>query len=231
MTNEERKLFRVAPLWVGDQDEPTPYRALLRKIAGSLREASAALTDTVASAETLEEIRAKAAELCDLLASAPQGRERTAFGQRPANDLERAYLDVSPVLGLANPVAPPVRLAVDGESIAETATFGMAYEGPPGHVHGGFIAAAFDDVLGATQSATGRPGMTATLEVRYRKPVPLGKLCEFRGTVASVEGRKIVAKATLHVAGELCAEATGTFIWVDFREMHLRDKAGRDQDR
>ena len=33
-----------------------------------------------------------------------------------------------------------------------TPRFGAAYEGPPGSVHGGIIAAAFDEVLGMTQS-------------------------------------------------------------------------------
>ena len=51
--------------------------------------------------------------------------------------------------------------------------FGSAYEGPPGHVHGGFVAAAFDEVLGYVQSLGGRPGMTGTLTVRYRSPTPL----------------------------------------------------------
>ena len=51
-----------------------------------------------------------------------------------------------------------------------TATFGAAYEGPPGCVHGGFVAAAFDEVLGSTQSLSGEPGMTGRLTVNYRSP-------------------------------------------------------------
>ena len=35
------------------------------------------------------------------------------------------------------------------------------------------VAAAFDEVLGFVQSLSGRPGMTGTLTVRYRKPTPL----------------------------------------------------------
>ena len=38
-------------------------------------------------------------------------------------------------------------------------TFGSAYEGPPGCVHGGFVAAAFDEVLGFVQSLGGQPGL------------------------------------------------------------------------
>ena len=57
--------------------------------------------------------------------------------------------------------------------IKGTVTFGSAYEGPPGHVHGGYVAAAFDELLGMTQSLGGMPGMTGTLTVRYRRPTPL----------------------------------------------------------
>jgi hypothetical protein len=42
-------------------------------------------------------------------------------------------------------------------------TFGSAYEGPPGCVHGGYVAAAFDEMLGFVQSLGGNPGMTARL--------------------------------------------------------------------
>ena len=66
---------------------------------------------------------------------------------------------------------------------------GRPYEGPPGHVHGGFVAAAFDEVLGFVQSTTGQPGMTGTLTIRYRKPTPLDTDLRFEATVQRVEGR------------------------------------------
>jgi len=51
--------------------------------------------------------------------------------------------------------------------------FSSAFEGGPGWVHGGYIAAAFDELLGLVQSLTGKAGMTGTLKVRYRNPCPL----------------------------------------------------------
>ncbi len=61
---------------------------------------------------------------------------------------------------------------VDAHGVIGHANFGVAYEGPPGYVHGGIIAAAFDEVLGMAQSLTGNPGMTGTLSIRYRRPDP-----------------------------------------------------------
>ena len=85
-----------------------------------------------------------------------------------------AFFDQSPIIGLANPLAPPLSIARSGDRTARaTATFGSAYEGPPGHVHGGWVAAAFDEVLGYVQSLGGNPGMTGRLITHYRRPTPL----------------------------------------------------------
>ena len=87
--------------------------------------------------------------------------------------------------------AAPLHLKVRGDKVHGTAVFGAAYEGPPGCVHGGFIAASFDEVLGMTQSMTGHPGMTGTLTIRYRRPTPLHAEIRFEAELDRVEGRKI----------------------------------------
>jgi acyl-coenzyme A thioesterase PaaI-like protein len=128
-----------------------------------------------------------------------------------------SFLDRSPVIGAANPLAVPMRVTaiVDGDGVPHVtgeATFGAAYEGPPGCVHGGVIAAYFDEVLGVAQSMTGNPGMTVNLSVDYVSPTPLGRELTFRGTVTGVEGRKIRTSGTLHHGEVLCARATGLFV-------------------
>ena len=126
-----------------------------------------------------------------------------------------AFFDQSPMIGLANPLAPPVTIGRTGEETASaTVTFGSAYEGPPGSVHGGFVAAAFDEVLGYVQSLSGAPGMTGTLTVRYRKPTPLHQELLFEAELARVEGRKIFTQATVQADGVVTAEAEGIFISV-----------------
>jgi acyl-coenzyme A thioesterase PaaI-like protein len=98
--------------------------------------------------------------------------------------------------------------------------FGTAYEGPPGFVHGGFVAAAFDDVLGLAQSLSNRAGMTGTLTVRYRRPTPLHTDLVFEGRLVSVDGRKILTEGVSRGPdGEVTAEAEGLFVTVDFERM------------
>ena len=118
---------------------------------------------------------------------------------------------------VASEVASEVASDVAGEVVASEVvvgevTYGAAYEGPPSCVHGGFIAAGFDEVLGFAQALTGRPGMTARLEVQYRSPTPLHQPLRYEGRIDRVEGRKIFAVGTLHHGDTLCAEAQALFV-------------------
>lgn len=123
------------------------------------------------------------------------------------------HFDYSPLIGRSNPLAPPVVMHADADgTVHGRVTFGSAYEGPPGCVHGGMVAAAFDEVLGYAQIFSGRPGMTGKLEVFYRAPTPLHRELRFTARVERREGRKVFVQSQLHAGDQLCAEATGLFI-------------------
>ena len=66
------------------------------------------------------------------------------------------------------------------------------------------------------------PGVTATLEVRYRNVTPLDEPLRFESWVESDRGRRLTARATCHAAGKLTAEAHGLFVRVDFKEIEQR---------
>jgi acyl-coenzyme A thioesterase PaaI-like protein len=124
-----------------------------------------------------------------------------------------AFFDQSPMIGLANPLAPPITISQTGAKTAKgTVTFGSAYEGPPSSVHGGFVAAAFDEVLGFVQSLGGSPGFTGRLIVHYRSPTPLHTELRIDVQLDRVEGRKTFATGQLYAGDTLCAEAEGLFI-------------------
>jgi acyl-coenzyme A thioesterase PaaI-like protein len=113
------------------------------------------------------------------------------------------------------------------------AVFGSAYEGPPGCVHGGYVAAAFDELLGFANSLSGTPGMTGTLTVRYRRPTPLHTELRFEGRFEKAEGRKIYTTGQLYAGEMLCAESDGLFIAVPterFRALFEARKV-RDEER
>jgi len=142
------------------------------------------------------------------------------------------FMDRSPFMGLMNPLAPPMSARLDpddGEwgSVHCTVTFTEPFEGPPGHVHGGFLAGVFDEILGQAQSLSGRPGMTGKLSISYRAPTPLFAELHLRGWIERIEGRKIFTHATLHNGATLCCEADGLFISMPEDLRHLLQK-GRD---
>lgn len=128
-----------------------------------------------------------------------------------------SFLDRSPLIGAINPLAVPMQVHSELDDSGEMnaigrVSFGAAYEGPPGCVHGGFIAAAFDEILGVAQSLSGNPGMTVNLSIDYRSPTPLEQPLVFRGRIKNIDGRKIWTTGTLHHGEILCAEASGLFI-------------------
>jgi len=87
------------------------------------------------------------------------------------------------------------------------------HQGFPGHAHGGVIAAALDEAMGWAAYHAGLPATTARLEVRYRRPLPLGERAVVRAWVAEARGRRVLAKAVLEDAtGTVLAEARGLFL-------------------
>lgn len=217
------------PDWAERLTEPRdvaldPRRAELRRLADATR----SIIDGLVTTGAPEDVLARAADHIERavaeLAGHHQGRSYEGFAESAlaggsAREGGRPYFDHSPIIGGANPLAPPIDITVADGVVHGRGTFGAAYEGPPGSVHGGSIAASFDEVLGMVQSMSGAPGMTGTLEVRYRRPTPLHVEVRFEATLDRQEGRKLFTSGRLYVGDDLTAEATGLFITVDFEKI------------
>lgn len=217
MTQPEHPLFGSRGHgWIPRDLPPASKGAALRRLAAALRETIDLLMVTEAPEEEIIRAAEGAEAFAARLAAFPRGRALWGFAETSNAGDSRAFFDSSPLIGLANPIAPPLRLEAVGSEVHGTATFGNAYEGPPGHVHGGIIAAAFDETLGMVQSLGGQPGMTGTLTIRYRRPTPLHIEVNFQARIERIEGRKTFASGTLTARGELCAEAEAVFVAVDF---------------
>jgi len=207
--------------WSNAAGDVSPRRAELHRLA----DAGRLVIDRMATTDAPHAAIERAAELLEAAARELDGpgRRRTYQGfaeSANAGGAPHAHFDHSPVMGMANPIAPPTRMESGGRrSIVMYMRFGAAYEGPPGSVHGGVVAAAFDEILGMTQSLSGQPGMTGTLTIRYRRPTPLYRDLRFEGRLERVEGRKILTTGTCHDGETLTAEADGLFISVDFDKL------------
>ncbi|WP_373142372.1 PaaI family thioesterase [Mycobacterium marinum] len=117
------------------------------------------------------------------------------------------------VVGVRNPVAPPLSIHHEPDGLVWSEfTLGAAYEGPPGHVHGGVCSMILDHVLAATAHLPRRPAYTGTLTLRYRRGTVLGRPLRAEGRVERIEGVKTFSVG--HIADEsgITVEAEGIFI-------------------
>ena len=106
---------------------------------------------------------------------------------------------------------------VAGEGLTMTGHFVVLeeHQGAPGLVHGGILAAAFDEVLGASNWLLLTPAVTGRLEVDFRKPVPVGREVTIEARIDKVDGRKVMTSGVGRFDdGTVVAEAAGLFIQV-----------------
>jgi acyl-coenzyme A thioesterase PaaI-like protein len=96
------------------------------------------------------------------------------------------------------------------------AWFGPGAQGPPGHAHGGSIAAVLDEAMGAAAWWSGHLGVAVRLDTRYLRMIPLGTDARLEASVERAEGRKVWARAALtDEGGEVFAKAEGMFVELD----------------
>lgn len=144
--DEHRPDFRTFSMtWIPEDRPPEGQWAALLRLAAAIRETIHLMADTDAPESELLAAAEAAEAFARRLGAAPRGRQLWGFAESSNAGNPRAMFDNSPLIGLANPIAPPLTLTVDDDRVVRgTAVFGTAYEGPPGHLHGGIVAAAFD---------------------------------------------------------------------------------------
>jgi acyl-coenzyme A thioesterase PaaI-like protein len=92
------------------------------------------------------------------------------------------------------------------------------FQGYPGVLHGGIVAALIDEISGRAQMGSDpmdpRFMFTAKLEVRYRKNVPIGKPLKIVGKAGRVRAKSAEAWAGIYDAetDELLAEGNTLLI-------------------
>lgn len=216
--NDAERRRRITSHWDASARQVTGGKwAERRRLAAAMREVIRLLVRSDAPERELRIAADRLEEYAAHLRTHPRNPRYEGFAEAsPAGDVA-AFFDQSPIIGQSNPLAPPVSLKAteDGMRVVGEVHFTSPYEGAPGCVHGGWVAAAFDEALGFAQSLSASPGMTGTLVVRYRNPTPLGSDLRIEAWVERVEGRKVFAAGTLHAGETLAAEAEGIFVSID----------------
>ncbi|WP_116364347.1 PaaI family thioesterase [Parahaliea mediterranea] len=187
--------------------------AAKRELTRVLRQLNELAVTTNASVEDIEARTAELQGLADTLAARPQCRGTLAFVETGGHgSYGEINHELNAVGGHSNPLAPELNIWLEGKVAHGVARCHYAYEGPPGFVHGGYVAAIFDQFLGMAQIAGGRPGMTGSLTVRYLRPTPLATELTLRAQMAETSGRKTIMRGEMLANGEVTATAEGLFI-------------------
>ncbi|HWZ46519.1 MAG TPA: PaaI family thioesterase [Candidatus Saccharimonadales bacterium] len=94
------------------------------------------------------------------------------------------------------------------------------YQGPPRHAHGGIIATILDEAMGKVNKLRNVIGLTRNMEIKYLKPVPLGKPLTVTAREQHISGREHTNAADItNEQGQILAQGTATFVQVDPERM------------
>ena len=177
--------------------------------AGALRRLAGLLLSLEHPHPAVDAMLAQCGEWENELAGAASSDATPRIGDDGA-DTQRVYLSHACDIGAFNPCFPEYEFdRIDTDTAAGHVTFPVVYEGPPGLVHGGFLAVFFDCVIQHQNCATELSGKTRSLNVKFRRPTPI--LTELRFDIARAQAdRGVTSTARLLLDDEvLCiGEAT-----------------------
>ncbi|CAM3126164.1 PaaI family thioesterase [Mycobacterium colombiense] len=119
----------------------------------------------------------------------------------------RKTIPYSPFLGDLNPASARANVWADGDAVRGVVTTSAIHAGPIGTVHGGVVAALFDELTSLAIMAAGRVGYTQSLTVNYRRPTPLGAELQLWAQTAGQTGRVFLTSAEISHGGQVTASA------------------------
>jgi len=196
----------ITPAFSAEWEARRRVAAAIRRLTDVLVTSTPAIPELHAIADTLE-------RTADGFAAQPRIYGRARFAADGSHgSMGQVSHELNPVAGISNPLAAPLKVWIADGVAHGRATMGWSYEGPPGSVHGGFVAALFDQFMGVAQAIGGQPGMTGTLTTRYHRRTPLNTELCLRGWVDRTEGRKTFVRAEIRADDTLTASCDGVFV-------------------
>ena len=211
----------TAPIWLAK-----------RKLAAELRRISNTLCDSEASEDDILAFAEIIGEKADVLRT-PKREERTAAPSSSMVPGMDTFYDRGPIAGRSNPISPPASLEIDVDArrVVGEVEFGKAFEGAPGCVHGGFVAAVLDEALGMACIFAGGPAMTAELTTRYLSHTPIEVPLKIEAKLDSVDGKKVRTSGRVTSDGVTVVESTGLFIAVGSEKFAALLNSRREESR
>ncbi len=118
------------------------------------------------------------------------------------------------VCGTENPHGLGASFFDDGVEVWTEVTPAEHHQSWPGVLHGGILTAILDETIGRVAFLHDRWVQTAKLDVRFKRPAPLGKPLHARGRLVRDQRRLLVMEGEIVLAGtnDVLASGSGTFV-------------------
>ncbi|MFW5751644.1 MAG: PaaI family thioesterase [Planctomycetota bacterium] len=98
------------------------------------------------------------------------------------------------------------------DGVAASVRLGESHQGYPQIAHGGLVAALLDTAMTNCLFAIGVAGLTASLDIRYRAPVPLDVDLRLEASIQRSRGRLHSLIAALYRDSTVLADAAARFL-------------------
>lgn len=190
-----------------------------RRLAAALRRLSLEGVNSDGPPEVYGEAAERLEEVVEGLREFPRRIRRVGFrepeGGTGGRQFDFGMVDLSPVSGAANPLAPPLIVErEEGRRAVGTVVFPGSAGTGEGSVHRGYVAASVDEVFGAVLAWMGLPIMTGILDVRFLRPCPVEKEVRIEGWVRRLTGGVVFTEGRVEVAEAVVGRAEAVFFIV-----------------
>ncbi len=115
--------------------------------------------------------------------------------------------------GPHNPIGLHLRFERDGDGVKSTTVLEPVFQGWQSIAHGGIAMSLLDEAMAHAAAAAGHRGVTASVSVRFRKPVPIGQPITITGRVAWQRRNVLGVEAAVRdESGTVLLDGEGKFV-------------------
>jgi acyl-coenzyme A thioesterase PaaI-like protein len=188
-------------------------RGAVEELAAAVRALADAAAETAVDPAIVRDVAATVRDLTARLAAATDDDPYSGLVRRPVDySVPQNPMPLNPIIGDCNPTRPDVRVGYRDGEVHGTARLGKRFSGPPGYAHGGITAMVADQIVSLTpQAADLERAITKSLQVHYRRPVPVNEELTLWGA-CTPEGDDMRARFTISTGDAVAVEGTAVLV-------------------
>lgn len=114
--------------------------------------------------------------------------------------------------GPDNPIGLRLHFERVADGVHAQTTLAPQFAGWQGIAHGGIAIALLDEGMAHAAAAAGHRGVTGSMSVRFRAPVPLERTLDIYGSVKWIRRNVLALQARVFDGDELLLEGEGNFV-------------------